>query len=74
MMDLQKKARVVMKLLTDLEDVRKTLHELDKTVSRLHNELTEEYFRLDDALNGESLKRNPVIKEMNNGPDPIDKR
>lgn len=40
----------VMKLLTDLDDVRKTLNELEKTESRLRNELTEMYENADDIL------------------------
>ena len=40
----------VMKLLTDLDDVRKTLNELEKTESRLRNELMEMYENADDIL------------------------
>lgn len=43
MIDLQEKARVVMQLLTDV-------NEMEKTVSRLKDELREEYHRIDDAL------------------------
>lgn len=56
MMDLQEKARVVMKLLSDV-------NEMEKTISRLHNELTKEYMRIDDALDAEGFKANPLLQE-----------
>lgn len=43
----------VMKLLTDLDDVRKDLNELEKTESRLRNELTEMHKSADDVLDKE---------------------
>lgn len=59
-MNLQDKACEVLRLLGEL-------NELEKTVSRLRNELIEDWHRIDDALDENSLRENPVVKEMNDG-------
>jgi len=48
--DIAGKASEVMNLLTILDDTRKTLNELEKTESRLRNELNEMYKQIDSAL------------------------
>ena len=48
--DIAGKASEVMNLLTILDDTRKTLNELEKTESRLRNELNEMYKQKDSAL------------------------
>ena len=50
---VKNKVGEIMKLLTDLDDVRNTLHELEKTESRLRNELTEMWQEADDILDKE---------------------
>jgi len=47
---LKAKVEETMGLLTALDDIRKSLHEMEKTVSRLKNETTEIYHKIDDAL------------------------
>jgi uncharacterized membrane protein len=56
---VRNKVGEVMKLLTDLDEVRNTLHELEKTESRLRNELTEIYEKADDILDME-IKHEPT--------------
>ena len=56
---LKNKVEEVMGLLTTLDDTRKALHELEKTTSRLHNEITEIYCNIDDALDEERKQDEP---------------
>ena len=51
---LRSKVEETMALLTTLDDMRNSLHELEKTISRLHNETTDIYCKIDDALDDES--------------------
>jgi len=48
--DIANKGSEVMALLTALGDVRKTINELEKTESRLRNELIEMHKDIDDSL------------------------
>jgi len=48
--DIANKGSEVMALLTALSDVRKTMNKLEKTESRLRNELNEMYKDIDDSL------------------------
>jgi hypothetical protein len=58
--NLQDKACEILRLLGEI-------HEMEETVSRLKNELMDEWHKVDDALDGAELNtfsENPVIKEM----------
>jgi len=48
--DIANKGSEVMALLTALSDVRKTMNKLEKTESRLRNELNEMHKDIDDSL------------------------
>jgi len=50
---MAERARQVMNLLADV-------HEMEKTVSRLKNELTEEYKKIDEALDRDGRDRSTI--------------
>lgn len=58
-MNLQDKAREILRLLGDI-------NEMEKTVSRLKNELMEEWHRVDDSLDLDlqTFDKNPVVQKM----------
>jgi hypothetical protein len=59
-MDLQEKACEVLRLLGEV-------NELEKTTSRLRNELMDDWHKIDDALDIDPFKDNPIVQEMKKG-------